>query len=52
MASNRISESELFWKNLRDNLPLAFMKREHGTFLPMALRPFYHGAHEALVEGL
>lgn len=52
MASNRISESELFWKNLGNNLPLAFMKREHGTSLPMALRPFYHGAHEVLVEGL
>ena len=52
MASNRISESELFWKNLGNNLPLAFMKREHGTSLPMALRPFYHGAHEVFVEGL
>ena len=52
VASNRISESELFWKNLRENLSLAFMKREHGTFLSMALRPFYHGAYEVLIEGL
>lgn len=45
VTSNNIPESDLFWRSPRENLPLAFMKGEHSTFLSMALGPFYHGTH-------
>lgn len=45
VESNKIPESEMFWRSPRENLPVAFMKGEHSTFLLMALGPFYHGVH-------